>query len=84
MDPSPPTAYPDRPPAQQPPSLRSVQDGLLSLSEFTRGLAESVKIQEAVRSGRDDDEVVLRLQVRSAMIGELQDFATVCVPCFAL
>ncbi|KXZ49193.1 hypothetical protein GPECTOR_22g783 [Gonium pectorale] len=35
---------------------------LLSLDEFADGLPENVEIQEMVRSGRDDDEVILRLQ----------------------
>ncbi|KAG2428984.1 hypothetical protein HXX76_011228 [Chlamydomonas incerta] len=38
------------------------EDGVLSRSEFVLGLPENVRIQELVRSGRDDDEVVLRLQ----------------------
>jgi hypothetical protein len=32
--------------------------------EFAQGLPENAKIQAMVRTGRDDDSVVLRLQVR--------------------
>ncbi|KAG2482802.1 hypothetical protein HYH03_018292 [Edaphochlamys debaryana] len=38
------------------------EDGRLSRSEFAHGLPENVAIQEKVRTGNDEDEVVLRLQ----------------------
>ncbi|GFR52147.1 hypothetical protein Agub_g14662 [Astrephomene gubernaculifera] len=41
---------------------QEADDDLLTQHEFVTGLPENVRIQEAVRAGRDDDEVVLRLQ----------------------
>ncbi|GIL75161.1 hypothetical protein Vretimale_7844 [Volvox reticuliferus] len=43
-------------------ALTRGQEALLSREEFVKGLPENVRIQEQVRAGRDDDEVVPRLQ----------------------
>ncbi|GIL51045.1 hypothetical protein Vafri_7151 [Volvox africanus] len=43
-------------------ALSAGQEPLLSREEFVKGLPENVRIQEQVRAGRDDDEVVPRLQ----------------------
>ncbi|GLC66131.1 hypothetical protein PLESTF_000388200 [Pleodorina starrii] len=43
-------------------ALAAEQEQMLSRKEFVEGLSENVRIQEQVRAGRDDDEVVPRLQ----------------------
>ncbi|GLI62112.1 hypothetical protein VaNZ11_004645 [Volvox africanus] len=43
-------------------ALSAGQEAMLSREEFVKGLPENVRIQEQVRAGRDDDEVVPRLQ----------------------